>query len=87
MKKKLEFKWQISELSIQWRIAGAENYRSLNKILYMQAKAILLVYDITNRRSFNEIEADWIKRILDCCDQDYVKVILVGNKTDLNDKR
>ena len=39
-----------------WDTAGQEVYRSLTKLFYNEAKAAILVYDITDRRSFQEIQ-------------------------------
>ena len=47
---------------------------------------LILVYDIINRRKFNEIKEYFKVKIKELCKKN-VKVILVGNKTDLEDKR
>ena len=38
-----------------WDTAGQEKYRGLTKIFYKDAKIVILVYDITKRQSFDEI--------------------------------
>ena len=43
--------------------AGITNYRNLAKIFYKDASTIILVFDITNKKSFEEIENYWIKNI------------------------
>ena len=48
-----------------WDIAGQEKYRSLAKIYSENAAAIILIYDITERRSFEEIKKYWINEIKD----------------------
>ena len=40
-----------------WDTAGQEKYRALAKIFYKDAKVIILVYDITNTRSFDELKS------------------------------
>ena len=45
----------------------------------------LLIYDITNRRSFENC-AEWLSRLKDNSLEDII-IMLVGNKTDLEDKR
>ena len=47
---------------------------------------LILVYDIINRRKFNEIKEYFIVKIKELCKKN-VKVILVGNKTDLEEYR
>ena len=47
----------IKELNIEiWDTAGQEKYRVVNKIFIKNSKIALLVYDITNRNSFEQIE-------------------------------
>ena len=43
--------------------AGITNQRNLAKIFYKDASTIILVYDITNKKSFEEIKNYWIKNI------------------------
>ena len=65
---------------------GQEKYDSQNRTYYKRADCCLLVYDITNVDSFKAIENFYINEINNNCKKG-VKVILVGNKTDLKDKR
>ncbi len=65
--------------------AGQESYRSISYNLIKNADGIFLLYDITNRKSFDEIN-DWIDNIKDNKGDDF-PVILIGNKCDKNDKR
>ena len=46
-----------------WDTAGQEKYRSLTKIFYKDASICILVYDITNRQSFEELKQYWIEQI------------------------
>jgi hypothetical protein len=48
--------------------------------------AVILVYDITDRKSFDECKNFYIKEIKENCKND-TKVILLGNKTDLKERR
>ena len=66
--------------------AGQEIFRSMNESYYKKADCCILVYDITNREEFNEIKEYFIERIRERCKKN-VKVILVGNKTDLERNR
>ena len=46
-----------------WDTAGQEKYRSLTKIFYKDAGAAILVYDITRKESFEEIQKYWYNQI------------------------
>ena len=39
-----------------WDIAGQEKYRSVTKLIYKDADVVILVYDITNKYSFEELQ-------------------------------
>ena len=66
--------------------AGQERYNSLSESYYKQADCCLLMYDITSRDSFEKIEDYYIGNIKANCRKD-IKVILLGNKTDLEEDR
>ena len=66
--------------------AGEEMFRSLNACYYRKADCCLLVYDITNRQSFEEIKNYYNQNIKEQCKKN-IKIILLGNKTDLEDNR
>ena len=65
-----------------WDTAGQEKYRALAKIFYKDAKGILLVYDITDLKSFNEVKSYWYNMIKQNADPDAI-VAIVANKSDL----
>ena len=46
-----------------WDTVGQEKYRALTKIFYKDAGAAILVYDITRKESFEEIQKYWINQI------------------------
>ena len=48
-----------------WDTAGQEKYRSLTKIFYKDAGAAILVYDITRKESYEEIQKYWLNQIKD----------------------
>ena len=48
---------------IIWDTAGQENFRSLNKFFYRDAYIVIFVYDISNKKSFNEIKDYWYKEV------------------------
>ena len=66
--------------------AGQEKLKALSNQYYKKADGILLVYDITNQDSFDEIKNYYSKQIKDRC-KFGVKVLLLGNKTDLEEQR
>ena len=46
-----------------WDTAGQEMYRSLAKVFYKNAAVCVLVYDITRKKSFEELKNYWLKEI------------------------
>ena len=64
-----------------WDTIGQEKFRSLTKIFIKDSKIVLLVYDITNKRSFNELDY-WYKIIHDILGDEPV-IGVCGNKNDL----
>ncbi len=65
--------------------AGQEQYRAISFNLIKGTDGIFLVYDITDRQSFVDINR-WIESILDIKGEDF-PIILIGNKIDLKEKR
>jgi len=68
-----------------WDTAGQERYRSIASSYYRGAVGALLVYDVTDRNSFNHVPM-WLKEVEENAEKDCL-IMLVGNKTDLNDQR
>lgn len=68
-----------------WDTAGQERFRSVTKSYYRGAAGAVLVYDITNRESYNHI-TQWLNDARTLASPDIV-VVLVGNKTDLQEER
>uniref|UniRef100_A0A8D0H4U7 small monomeric GTPase n=1 Tax=Sphenodon punctatus TaxID=8508 RepID=A0A8D0H4U7_SPHPU len=66
-----------SNLSI-WDTAGQERFRSVTHAYYRDAHALLLIYDVTNKASFDNIKA-WLTEIHEYAKQDVV-LMLLGNK-------
>ena len=65
---------------------GAGKLNRINESYYEKADAILLVYDITKRFSFEKIKNYYIGKIKELCKKDIV-VSLVGNKLDRESER
>ena len=68
-----------------WDTAGQERFRSVTKSYYRGAAAAILVYDITNTKSFEKIPL-WINDAKTLSSQD-ISLLLLGNKCDLNSAR
>ena len=68
-----------------WDTAGQEQFRSLTNIFIKDSKIVIIVYDITNRKSFENI-INWHNEIKNNAPEDSV-LFLVGNKIDLNKER
>ena len=68
-----------------WDTAGQERYRSVTKAYYRGAKGALVVYDITRRLTFDNIDG-WILDLKTNGSKD-IFIVLVGNKTDLMNQR
>ena len=48
-----------------WDTAGQEKFRSLAKVFYNNASVCVMVYDITNKRSFEELKSFWADNVRD----------------------
>ena len=82
--KNLQVNGRVYRIQI-WDTAGQENFRSIARAYYKNSVCACIVYDITNRNSFNSIQS-WID---DCVKQSPKSIlfILIGNKNDLNESR
>ena len=63
-----------------------EKFKSISERYYKEADGCLLVYDISKRSTFDEIKEYYKEKIKEKCKED-IKIILLGNKTDLEEKR
>jgi len=68
-----------------WDTAGQERFHTITTSYYRQAMGIILVYDVTNEKTFANI-SNWLRNIEDHAKEDVEKII-VGNKTDLDNQR
>jgi small GTP-binding protein len=68
-----------------WDTAGSERYRAMAKSYYRNAVGVILVFDITDRQSFDDLPL-WLADIHILCDANAV-IQLIGNKSDLKEKR
>lgn len=82
--KTIELRGKKIKLQI-WDTAGQERFHTITTSYYRGAMGIMLVYDITNAKSFDNI-AKWLRNIQEHANEDVEKMIL-GNKCDMEDKR
>ena len=68
-----------------WDTCGQEIYRSLISSFYRNASLAMMVYSIDSKESFIHIET-WLKEVKLQSNPD-IKIFLIGNKADLEDKR
>ena len=69
-----------------WDSAGSETFSSVRQQYYDNSACVLIIYDVTNKESFESID-NWIN---DCdmnCKNDNLIIALIGNKTDKKDER
>ena len=71
----LSMKFQI------WDTAGQEKYKSLASMYYRDAHAAIIVYDITNKSSYDAIK-NWVSELKSSSNKD-IFIVIVGNKADL----
>ena len=81
----LEKKMIINEKTFKfalWDTAGQEKFNSVTPVYYRDAKGVILVYDITNARSFERVQK-WIEEV-----RSYNKeceIVICGNKVDIKE--
>ena len=71
-----------------WDVSGGERFsRLLLPTHFRKAKGVILVYNITDLKSFESLSQRWMPRLQDHVPQENVVKILVGNKSDLKSQR
>jgi Ras-related protein Rab-10 len=87
----IDFKMKTIELNGKkiklqiWDTAGQERFYTITSTYYRGAMGIMLVYDITDGKSFDSI-GKWLRNIDENANEDVVRMIM-GNKCDMEDKR
>ena len=67
-----------------WDTAGQERYKSIISSYYYGAQGAFVLYDITDEKSFSDIDF-WINDLKEKCDK--IIIVIIGNKSDLKEKR
>lgn len=65
-----------------WDTAGQERFRTITTAYYRGAMGIILVYDVTDERTFANVK-QWFKTVSDHANDD-AQLLLVGNKSDMD---
>ncbi|XP_003800817.1 ras-related protein Rab-42 [Otolemur garnettii] len=69
-----------------WDTAGQERFRCITRSFYRNVVGVLLVFDVTNRKSFEHIQ-DWHQEVTATQGPDKAIFLLVGHKSDLQSTR
>ena len=69
-----------------WDTAGQERYRVVTSAYYREAAGVLLVYDITDYKSFVDVDV-WVRELGRFTDLTTIELVLLGNKSDKAEER
>ena len=78
---------KINDIEIKlniWDTAGQERFRSLSPLFLKGSHIVIMVYDITNKDSFDELETFWKEKIKD--NTSNIILGLAANKSDLYER-
>ncbi|CAG8531055.1 9695_t:CDS:2 [Paraglomus occultum] len=64
-----------------WDTAGQERFRTLTSTYYRGAQGVILVYDVSNRETFEQLN-NWLVELSTYCPRTDIVKIIVGNKVD-----
>lgn len=81
----IDFQGKKLKLTL-WDTAGQERFRTLTASYYRGANGVVLVYDVTDRKTFDHVR-HWLKEVEVYCTNEDVVLMLVGNKIDLNERK
>lgn len=68
-----------------WDTAGQERFRNITQQYYKGADGIVLVFDLTDRNSFEKVR-EWMRQIQTYTQKDSIGIVLLGNKCDAENK-
>ena len=81
--KTIHFPGSTRRLPLQiWDIPGADKFRTLSSIYFRDADAAILVYDVTNKDSFDNLKSNWLRELQAIAPETMLRFV-VGNKADL----
>ena len=81
--KSIHFAGTNKKLPLQiWDIPGADKFKTLSSIYFRDADAAILVCDLTNKDSFNNLKSAWLRELQAIAPEGMIKFV-VGNKLDL----
>ena len=83
--KEIEIKGKKLKLEI-WDTIGQEKYRAVNKIFMKNTQIALLVYDITDRKSFDDLN-EWYENFIKINEKEKAIIGVAANKSDLYEER
>ena len=82
--KNLKIRNNLVKMDI-WDTAGQEQYRSMGRNFYKDSYIVCLVYDITNKDSFEDLKNIWYNELITYGEK-YTVTAVVGNKSDCFEK-
>ncbi|MFX0000751.1 MAG: GTP-binding protein [Candidatus Hodarchaeota archaeon] len=82
-----EFQFFGNKIGVSLYDLGAQKYfKRFRKVYYLGAQAAFIVFDLTNRDSFQNVK-DWYEELKLFTEEEDIPIIIVGNKTDLVEDR
>ncbi|KAJ6227004.1 ras and ef-hand domain-containing protein [Anaeramoeba flamelloides] len=69
-----------------WDTAGQERFRTITRAFYRGSHGVMIVYDVTSRKSFENVEY-WIQNLKENTAVSDLSILLMGNKIDLEEER
>ncbi|MBN1213908.1 MAG: GTP-binding protein [Candidatus Lokiarchaeota archaeon] len=69
-----------------WDIGAQKYFKRFRETYYQAAQAVLIVFDLTNKESYNNIQI-WFDEVKNFIDINDISIIIVGNKSDLKNQR
>jgi Ras-related protein Rab-18 len=76
----------VAKLTI-WDTAGQERFRTLTSSYYRGAHGVILVYDASNRETFDAVKSVWLPELKNYANVDEMVLMIVANKIDLATQR
>lgn len=64
---------------------GQERFKTITPIYYKNVQAVSLVFSVTDRQSFQQV-TNWMLDLKEQADVDQLGIVVVGNKTDVNQR-